>query len=95
MMVCILGGWQSDFSRNWAREGMDIADAFAETMNEDLAAAARDADEIETGHVGNFTAELFASQGLLGGFFGLVDPKFDGLPTVGHAIEDARARRRC
>jgi acetyl-CoA C-acetyltransferase len=83
-MVYILGGWQSDFSRNWAREGMDIADAFAETVNEGLAAAALDADEIETGHVGNFTAELFAGQGLLGGFFGLVDPKFDGMPSARH-----------
>ena len=83
-MVYILGGWQSDFSRNWAREGMDIADAFTQTVNEGLAAAALDAAEIETGHVGNFTAELFAGQGLLGGFFGLVDPKFDGLPTARH-----------
>lgn len=83
-MVYILGGWQSDFSRNWAREGMDIADAFAETVKEGLTATALDAAEIETGHVGNFTAELFAGQGLLGGFFGLVDPKFDGLPTARH-----------
>jgi acetyl-CoA C-acetyltransferase len=83
-MVYILGGWQSDFARNWAREGLDIADVFAETVNQGLAAAALDATEIETGHVGNFTAELFAGQGLLGGFFGLVDPAFDGLPTARH-----------
>lgn len=63
---------------------MDIADAFAQAVNEGLAATALDADEIETGHVGNFTAELFANQGLLGGFFGLVDPVFDGLPTSRH-----------
>ena len=31
-MVTILGGWQSDFSRNWAREGMEIADGFAEAL---------------------------------------------------------------
>ncbi len=49
-----------------------------------LDATALDADEIETGHVGNFTAELFAAQGLLGGFFGLVDPAWDGLPTARH-----------
>jgi acetyl-CoA C-acetyltransferase len=55
-MVYISGGWQSDFSRNWAREGMDIADAFAQTVNEGLAATALDAAEVETGHVGNFTA---------------------------------------
>ena len=83
-MTYILGGWQSDFSRNWDREGIEVADAFAEVVNEGLAATALDAGEIETGHVGNFAGELFAGQGLLGGFFGLVDPVFDGLPTARH-----------
>ena len=83
-MVYVLGGWQSDFSRVWSREGRDIADVFGEAVHEGLNAAALDADEVETGHVGNFTAELFAQQGLLGGFFGLIDPAFDGLPTARH-----------
>lgn len=83
-MVYVLGGWQSDFSANWSRAGADIADAFIETVQQGLAAASLDSDEIETGHVGNFTAELFAGQGLLGGLFGLVDPVFDGLPTARH-----------
>ena len=84
MLVYVLGGWQSDFSQVWSREGRDIADAFGEAVREGLAATSLDADEVETGHVGNFTAELFAGQGLLGGFFGLVDPAFDGLPTARH-----------
>ncbi|MES2098153.1 MAG: acetyl-CoA acetyltransferase [Pseudomonadota bacterium] len=83
-MVYILGGWQSDFSAVWSRQGMDIADAFAEGVNHALAATALDASEIDTGHVGNFTAELFAGQGQLGGFFGLVDPAFDGMPAARH-----------
>jgi acetyl-CoA C-acetyltransferase len=83
-LTYILGGWQSDFSAVWSRQGKDIADCFAECVNAGLAAATLDADDIETGHVGNFTAELFAHQGLLGGFFGLVDPAFDGLPTARH-----------
>lgn len=83
-MVFVLGGWQSDFSTVWSRQGMDLADAFAEAINHGLAETALDAVEIQTGHVGNFTAELFAGQGLLGGFFGLVDPAFDGLPTARH-----------
>ena len=29
-MVYVLGGWQSDFSANWSRQGRDMADAFAE-----------------------------------------------------------------
>lgn len=83
-MVYILGGWQSDFAAVWSRHGMDLADAFGEAVREGLNAASLDPGEIETGHVGNFTAELFAHQGLLGGFFGLVDPALDGLPTARH-----------
>lgn len=83
-MVYVLGGWQSDFSTVWSRQGMDLADAFAECVNQGLAATALDPIDVDTGHVGNFTAELFAGQGLLGGFFGLVDPAFDGLPTARH-----------
>jgi acetyl-CoA acetyltransferase len=83
-MVYILGGWQSDFAANWSRQGIDIADAFAECVREGLAATALDARDIETGHVGNFTAELFARQGLLGGFFAEADPAFDGMPSARH-----------
>ncbi|MES2042242.1 MAG: acetyl-CoA acetyltransferase [Pseudomonadota bacterium] len=83
-MVYVLGGWQSDFAQVWSRQGMDLADAFAEGVNQGLAATALDASEIATGHVGNFAAELFAGQGLLGGFFAQADPAFDGLPTARH-----------
>ena len=83
-MVSLLGGWQSDFSPNWARQGMDLADAFSEVVGQGLQAAALDASEVDTGHVGNFVGDLFAGQGLLGGFFGLVHPDFDGLPTARH-----------
>lgn len=83
-MTYILGGWQSDFARNWTREGLDIAGAFSEALNQGLAATGLEPSDIETGHVGNFVAELFAGQGLLGGFFGLVHPDLDGLPTSRH-----------
>lgn len=83
-MVYVLGGWQSDFSTVWSRRGMDIGAAFADALQQAMAAAAIDADEIESGHVGNFTAELFAGQGLLGGFFAQAVPALDGLPTARH-----------
>ncbi|MBO9707742.1 MAG: acetyl-CoA acetyltransferase [Caulobacter sp.] len=83
-MVYVLGGWQSDFAANWSRQGMDLADAFAEAVGEGLAAVDLDPVDIETGHVGNFAGELFAGQGLLGGFFGLAHPALDGLPTARH-----------
>lgn len=83
-MVYILGGWQSDFSANWARQGMEIVDGFAQCVGEGLAATGLEPEDVETGHVGNFVGDLFAGQGLLGGFFGQVHPKFDGLPTSRH-----------
>jgi acetyl-CoA C-acetyltransferase len=83
-MVYILGGWQSDFANNWARQGMEMADGFAQVVGEGLNAVGLEAKDIETGHVGNFVGDLFAGQGLLGGFFGLVHPDFDGLPTSRH-----------
>lgn len=83
-MVYILGGWQSDFATNWARQGMELSDAFSEVVGEGLNAVGLEAKDIDTGHVGNFVGDLFAGQGLLGGFFGLVHPDFDGLPTARH-----------
>ena len=83
-MVYVLGGWQSDFSRNWAREGMEIADGFAETLNQGLQAAQLDPTEIQVGHVGNFVGDLFCGQGMLGGFFAQTDRRFDGMPTARH-----------
>ena len=80
-MVYILGGWQTDFAANWSRQGMEIADAFAESVGKGLEATGLEPKDIECGHVGNFVAELFAGQGLLGGFFGLVHPDFEGMPT--------------
>ncbi|MBN9479546.1 MAG: acetyl-CoA acetyltransferase [Bordetella sp.] len=83
-MVYILGGWQSDFKRNWAREGLEIGDGFAEALRGGLDAVDVAPDEIEVGHVGNFVGDLFSGQGQLGGFFAMADPAFDGLPTSRH-----------
>lgn len=83
-MVYVLGGWQSDFARNWSREGNGISDAFAEALREGLKATGLEPGDIQSGHVGNFVADLFAGQGLLGGLFAQVDPAFDGLPTARH-----------
>ena len=83
-MVYILGGWQSDFKRNWAREGLEIGDGFAEALRGGLDAADLAPDDIEVGHVGNFVGDLFSGQGQLGGFFAMADPAFDGLPTSRH-----------
>ena len=83
-MTYLIGGWQSDFATNWTRQGMDMADAFSQVVGEGLDAVGLEAKDVQTGHVGNFVGDLFSGQGLLGGFFGLVHPDFDGLPTARH-----------
>jgi acetyl-CoA C-acetyltransferase len=82
--IYILGGAQSDFARNWAREGLEIYDMFAEALHAGIAAANIEPAQIEVGHVGNFVGDLFAGQGLLGGFFGQVYPELASLPTSRH-----------
>jgi acetyl-CoA C-acetyltransferase len=82
--IYILGGSQTDFARNWAREGKDIYAMFEETLREAVDNAGIEPAQIEVGHVGNFVAELFARQGLLGGFFGQVYPELASLPTSRH-----------
>jgi len=64
--VWILGGYQSDFARNFTREGHDFADLTAEVVDNTLAAARVDAADIGVIHVANAFGEMFARQGHLG-----------------------------
>lgn len=82
--IYILGGSQTDFARNWQREGLGIYDMFAEALQQAVENASIEPAQIEVGHVGNFVGELFARQGLLGGFFGHVYPELASLPTSRH-----------
>ncbi len=82
--IFVLGGAQTDFSRNWARQDLTLFDLFSDVITDGLEQARLDPVDIQVGHVGNFVAERFANQGLLGGFFGHVHPDFAGLPTTRH-----------
>ncbi|MEO0437009.1 MAG: acetyl-CoA acetyltransferase [Pseudomonadota bacterium] len=82
--VYILGGTQTDFARNWNREGLEICDLFAEALDGALTDANVQPGELDVAHVGNFVAELFAGQGLMGGFFAERYPELTGLPTSRH-----------
>jgi acetyl-CoA C-acetyltransferase len=64
--VWILGGYQSDFARNFTREGHDFADLTAEVVDNTVAAARVDATDIGVVHVANAFGEMFARQGHLG-----------------------------
>lgn len=82
--VYVLGGAQTDFARNWAREGLGIDAMMAETLEQGLTATRLEPGEIESAHVGNFTAELFCGQGQLGGMIAGFDPALAGIPSQRH-----------
>ncbi len=82
--IYILGGYQSDFSENWDRGGKTLYDLFSHSVLSALEATNIDAKDVEVGHVGNFVAELFAGQGMLGGFFGHAHPDMAGMPASRH-----------
>src|SRR5579864_1742358 len=82
--VYILGGAQSDFARNWTKEGKHFVAVMRDTVTDALAAARLEPRDVQTAHVGNFAAELYAKQGQLGAFFLETDPSFSGLPTSRH-----------
>src|SRR5689334_8015639 len=83
-MVYILGGFQTDFARNWTKEGKHISAMIREAVEGCLAVTGVAPQAIEVGHVGNFAAELYSMQGHLGAFLVDVDPAFAGLPTGRH-----------
>lgn len=82
--IYILGGSQSDFARNWQREGLDIYQMFKQTLDQALASSGLEPEQIEVGHVGNFVGELFTGQGQLGGFFAEAYPELNSMPTSRH-----------
>ncbi len=82
--VYVLGGLQTDFARNWAREGLEIADVMREVVLGGLEQARLEPRDVEVAHVGNFVAELFCHQGHLGGLFAAVHPELAGVPAARH-----------
>ncbi|HEY6418420.1 MAG TPA: acetyl-CoA acetyltransferase [Candidatus Binataceae bacterium] len=82
--VYILGGAQTDFARNWSKEGKHFVAMMREAVLGALEKQQIEAKEIQTAHVGNFAAELYAKQGHVGAFFVEIDPAFSGLPTSRH-----------
>ncbi len=82
--IFILGGDQTDFARNYAREGLSIFDLVKDGVERTLASARLSAGDIEVAHLGNFVGELFTGQGMLGGFLGHIDPALAGIPASRH-----------
>lgn len=82
--IYILGGEQTDFSRNWQREGLSLYDLFSECVTSGLDSAKLQACDIEVGHIGNFVSASYTGQAHLGGFFGHLSPDLAYLPASSH-----------
>jgi len=82
--VFVLGGYQTDFARNWNKERKHFVAMMREAVDGAMLEAKIAPEEIETAHVGNFAAELYCKQGHIGAFFTELNPAFTGLPTGRH-----------
>ncbi|MCZ8155103.1 MAG: acetyl-CoA acetyltransferase [Leptospira sp.] len=86
--VYVLGGEQTDFQRNWSKEGKSFMSMMREVIQDALEKTGIDYDEIKKLNkenkvgvfVGNFDAEQYTNQGHLGAFLTEVDPAFYGVP---------------
>ena len=84
----ILGGAQTDFARNWSKEGKSFVAMLREVVEDGMAAVGMEYDEIKrlndenrvAVYVGNFDMEQYSQQGHLGAFLTEVNPAFYGVP---------------
>lgn len=88
--VYILGGAQTDFERNWKKEGKGMVALLKEVIADGLEKAGISFDDIKELNkdnrvacfVGNFIAEKYMEQGHLGAFLTEVNPAFYGVPSA-------------
>ncbi len=88
--VYILGGAQTDFERNWTKEGKGMVALLKEAMADGLAGAGLNYDDIRNLNkdnrvacfVGNFIAEKYTDQGHLGAFLTEINSAFYGVPSA-------------
>ncbi len=82
--VWVLGGYQSDFARNLAREDAGFDALVREVVEQTLADASAAAAQVEVIHVGNAFGQLFTGQGHLGAMPATVLPELSGVPASRH-----------
>lgn len=88
--VFVIGGSQTDFERNWTKEGKNEIALLREVVEDGLRCSKISLDEIIDLNkknrvaifVGNFIGELYVRQGHLGGLLTEVDPAFYGVPSA-------------
>lgn len=88
--VYILGGAQTDFERNWTKEGKNVIALLKEVMSDALEQVGISFSDIEKLNkdnrvacfVGNFIAEKYIDQGHLGALMTEVSPSLYGVPSA-------------
>lgn len=88
--IYVLGGAQTDFERNWSKEGKNVVALLKEVIEDGLDSVGLTYDDIarlnEQGRVacfvGNFVAEYYINQGHLGALLTEVHPAFYGVPSA-------------
>lgn len=88
--VYILGGAQTDFERNWKKEGKNAIGLMREAVFAALKDVEMDLNDIKNLNkkneimcfVGNFIAEKYVEQGHLGSLVTEIDPAFYGIPSA-------------
>lgn len=88
--VYIIGGAQTDFERNWTKEGKSMIALLKEAVTDGLSGAGLCFDDMSSlnkenrvaAFVGNFIAEEYVNQGHLGALLTEVNPAFYGVPSA-------------
>ncbi len=88
--VYILGGAQTDFERNWTKEGKNVIALLKEAITDGFEDAGISFEDIQqlnkenrvASFVGNFIAEEYIEQGHLGALLTEVHPAFYGVPSA-------------
>ncbi|WP_282923852.1 acetyl-CoA acetyltransferase [Mediterraneibacter massiliensis] len=88
--VFVLGGAQTDFERNWSKEGKNVIALLREVIEDGLRDCDLSYSDIENlnkenkvaCYVGNFVAEKYIEQGHLGALLTEVNPAFYGVPSA-------------
>ena len=89
-MVHVLGGSQTDFERNWKKEGKNLVALLKEVINDSFKETGFSFNELKKlnkdnraeAFVGNFIGELYIDQGHLGSFLNEVDETFYGVTSA-------------
>lgn len=82
--VYLLGGYQTDFARNWAKEGKHINALMLETMQGAFNEVKVEPKEVESIHLGNFAGGLYNMQGHMGALTLNYHEDLRGIPTSRH-----------